>query len=197
MTTGARTAHGAFIKAHVKGIALMQTLKFAEERFGPGSKQRLLAALPSSTRAAVGELILPIQWYDMAGFAEMLHALDREFGTGDGSLVIERGIWDTRQTMNGPLRLLLKLLSPEWLLEKGTRIWTSFQDSGRWEVKREHGGVVATLRDFGVVDAAICANIRGWIQGLLMLCHCKQISVVERECRARGGAADVFEIHWA
>jgi predicted hydrocarbon binding protein len=197
MATETTLAREPYVQAHVKGIALLQTLEFAEHKFGPGTKQRLLAALPPSRRLTLGELILPIQWYDMASFVDLLNALDRELGAGDGSLIFERGYWDAGQIMNGTLRLLLKMLSPEWLLEKGTRIWNSFQDSGRWEVvKREHGAVTATLRDLGMVDAAICANTRGWISGLLALCRCKQISVVEKECRARGGAADVFEINW-
>jgi hypothetical protein len=189
-------AREAARQAHVKGTALLSTLDFVEHKFGAGAKARLLAALPPSRSATFRELILPIQWYDVKVFAELLDTLDRQLGSGDGSLIVERGTWAAEQALNSTLRLLLKLLSPQWLLEKGGRIWNNYQDTGTWEMKRLDHGALATLHQIGIVEPAICANTRGWIIGLLKMSGCKQVSVVEKECRARGGAADVFEIHW-
>ena len=65
-------------------------------------------------------------------------------------------------------RVLLKLVTPSWVIDKGMKLWPNFHTSGHWESKREGDkGARASLRDLGVVDEAMCATLKGWILGLL------------------------------
>lgn len=183
-------------EAQLKGSAYLSTLNFIDTRFGAAAKERVLARLSDEDRAVLGHMVLPIQWYPLAPFPRLLRAMDEEVGKGDLSLVTERGVWAAVQDMRTVHKVLLKLVTAQWVVEKGMKLWPNFHTSGRWESKRagDHGAR-ATLHDLGVVDEAMCATLKGWIVGLLQLAG-KRATVDHVQCRARGDAACVYEVGW-
>ena len=183
--------------AQLKGSAYHSTLAFIETHFGATAKERVLARLSPEDRELFGHMVLPIQWYPLAPFPRLLRAMEAELGRGDLSLVTERGTWAAVQDMRTVHRVLLKFVTPNWVIDKGMKIWPNFHTSGRWEAKREGDKAArATLYDLGVVDEAMCATLKGWIHGLLQLAGIKHAVVEHTECRARGAASCVYQINW-
>ena len=181
----------------LKGSAYLSTLAFIDTRFGSAARERVLARLTADDRAVLGQLLLPIQWYPLAPFPRLLRAMDAEVGRNDLSLVTERGTWAAVQDMRTVHRVLLKLVTPQWVIDKGMKLWPNFHTSGRWEAKRVGDrGARASLHDLGVVDEAMCATLKGWILGLLQLAGIKRAHVEHVECRARGDATCVYEVGW-
>jgi hypothetical protein len=189
---------GAVPDAQLKGSAYLSTLAFVEAHFGPAGKERVLARLSTEDRAVLGRMVLPIQWYPLAPFPRLLRAMDAELGKGDLTLVIERGAWAAVQDMKTVHKVLLKFVTAQWVIDKGTKLWPNFHTSGRWETKRQgSNGARASLHDLGVVDEAVCATLKGWILGLMQLAGMKQRATVEHvECRARGAATCVYQVNW-
>jgi hypothetical protein len=185
-------------EAQLKGSAYLSTLAFIETHFGATAKERVLARLSPEDRVLFGGLVLPIQWYPLAPFPRLLRAMDDEVGRGDLTLVTERGTWAAVQDMRTVHKVLLKLVTPQWVIEKGMKLWPNFHTSGRWEAKREGDKVArAWLYDLAVVDEAVCATLKGWILGLLQLAGTRQPCVDHVECRARGDVACVFYVTWS
>ena len=184
-------------ESQLKGSAYLSTLAFIDTRFGSAAKERVLARLTPEDRAVLGQLMLPIQWYPLAPFPRLLRAMDAEVGRGDLSLVTERGTWAAVQDMRTVHRVLLKLVTPQWVIDKGMKLWPNFHTSGRWEAKRlGDRGARASLHDLGVVDEAMCATLKGWILGLLQLAGIKRATVEHVDCRARGDQTCVFLVGW-
>jgi hypothetical protein len=182
--------------AQLKGSAYLSTFNFIETHFGAAAKDRVLARLSEEDRTLFGRLVLPIQWYPLAPFPRLLRAMDSEVGRGDLSLVTERGTWAAVQDMRTVHKVLLKLVTAQWVIDKGMKLWPNFHTSGHWEAKREGDkGARAELRDLGVVDEAMCATLKGWILGLLQLAG-KRAVVDHVECRARGAASCVYHVSW-
>ncbi|HEX8951471.1 MAG TPA: 4-vinyl reductase [Polyangia bacterium] len=180
----------------LKGSAYLSTLAFIETHFGAAAKERVLARLTPEDRAVLGHMVLPIQWYPLEPFPRLLRAMDAEVGRGDLSLVTDRGIWAAVQDMRTVHRVLLKLVTAQWVVEKGMKLWPNFHTSGRWESKRDGDkGARATLHDLGVVDEAMCATLKGWIIGLLQLAG-KRATVDHDQCRARGAATCAYHVYW-
>lgn len=184
--------------AQLKGSAYLSTLAFIEQHFGADAKARVLARLPEEDRAMLGGLILPIRWYPLAPFPRLLRAMEEELGRGDLTLVTERGTWAAIHDMKTVHKLLLKVLTPSWVVQKAMRLWPSFHTSGRWEAAREdERHARAVLHDLGVVDEAMCATLKGWIIGLLTLAGARHPAVEHVACRAHGAPACVYQVAWS
>jgi hypothetical protein len=184
-------------EAQLKGSAYHSTLAFIDAQFGEDARQRVLRRLSDEDRALVGGIMLPIQWYPLAPFPRLLRAMEDELGKGDLALVTDRGAWAAVHDMNTVHKVLLKLVTPSWLIEKGMRLWPSFHSSGRWEVARVGDAAArAELHDLGVVDDAMCATLKGWILGLLTLSGVRRPRVSHTECRVRGARSCVYDIDW-
>jgi hypothetical protein len=181
----------------LKGAAYASTLAFIDERFGKDGRARVLSRLSPADREVVSGLILPIGWYPLPPFPRLLRAMDQELGHGDGTLITERGTWAGLRDMKTTYKLLLKFASPQWVLEKGTSLWKNFHDTGRWETARHDLGARATLIDHAIVDAAMCATLKGWIIGLLTICNCKQPKVLHDHCRVNGAEHCVYDCSWS
>ena len=183
--------------AQLKGSAYLSTLAFIEAHYGAGAKERVLGRLSAEDRGMLGHIPLAIQWYPLAPFPRLLRAMEAELGRGDLSLVTERGTWAAVQDMKTVHKVLLKFVTPQWVIDKGMKIWPNFHTSGRWEAKREGDKAArATLHDLGVVDDAMCATLKGWIHGLLQLAGIKRALVEHTECRVRGAATCVYQVSW-
>jgi hypothetical protein len=184
-------------EAQLKGSAYLSTLNFIETHFGAPAKDRVLSRLSDEDRGILGHMVLPIQWYPLAPFPRLLRAMDAEVGRGDLSLVTERGTWAAVQDMKTVHKVLLKLVTPSWVIDKGMKLWPNFHTSGHWESKRTGDkGARAELKELGVVDEAMCATLKGWILGLLQLAGIKKANVDHVECRARGDAGCVYVVSW-
>jgi hypothetical protein len=181
----------------LKGSAYLSTFAFVDTQFGAAAKERVLARLTPEDRTLMAGMMLPIQWYPLAPFPRLLRAMEAELGRGDLMLVTERGTWAAINDMRTVHKVLLKLVTPQWVIEKGQRLWPNFHTSGRWEAAR-HGdkGARATLHDLGVVDEAMCATLKGWIIGLLTLAGIKHATVDHTECRAHGSRSCVYVASW-
>ncbi len=184
-------------EAQLKGSAYLSTLAFIESHYGTPAKARVLARLPPDDRAMLTGMVLPIQWYPLAPFPRLLRAMESELGRGDLSIVTERGTWAAVQDMRTVHKVLLKFVTPQWVIEKGQKLWPNFHTSGRWEATRlGDKGAKAVLHDLGVVDEAMCATLKGWMLGLLQLAGIKKAIIEHTECRARGAGACVYQISW-
>ena len=185
-------------EAQLKGSAYLSTFAFIETKFGAEAKERVIARLSEDDRAMLTDgLMLPIRWYPLAPFPRLLRAMEAELGRGDLTLVTDRGVWTAIHDMKTVHKVLLKLVTPNWIIEKAMRLWPNFHTSGRWEAKRlGDNGARATLHDLGVVDEAMCATLKGWILGLLQLAGIKKANVDHTSCRARGDSHCVYEVSW-
>ena len=184
-------------RGQLKGASYLSTLAFIDEKFGKDGRARVLARLASEDRALLDSLLLPIGWYPLPPFPRLLRAMVDELGAGDLQLATDRGIWAAIHDMKTIHKVLLKLASPAWVIDRGTSLWKNFHDTGHWETERVGSrGAVATLRELGVVDEAMCATLRGWILGLLTISGCREPQAIHSECRARGDQACVYQTSW-
>jgi hypothetical protein len=125
------------------------------------------------------------------------HALDRVHGLGDLGLCFEAGRFSAGWSLNTVLKVFLRFKSPLWLVDKGTRIWTRYHDTGRWKVTTPGPNqILGELYDFAVRDTAFCARLRGWLHGAVEMTGGINVSVTESRCAARGHSHCAFLMSW-
>jgi hypothetical protein len=181
----------------LKGSAYASTFAFIDSEYGVGARERVLARVSADDREVLTGIILNISWYPLAPFPRLLRAMDAELGNGDLALVSRRGTWAAINDMKTVHRVLLKLVTPNWLVEKGARIWSNFHSTGHWEAKRLGPKQIrASLHELGVVDDAMCATLGGWLIGLLTLAGARSPQITHDSCRARGDLACSWLADW-
>src|SRR5687768_13795327 len=107
---------------------------FTEQRFGADGLARVLKELSAEDRALLSD-VQAIGWYPVEPILRYHHALDRVFGNGDLALCTAAGRFSATWSMNTILKVFVRFKSPLWLVDKATRVWGRYHDTGRWEVK--------------------------------------------------------------
>ena len=147
-------------------------------------------------RAAL-DSVIAVGWYPAALHVELLHAIDTELGKGDGALVVGAGSYGAEYDFTRIHRILFRLASPGFLLERIGDIWGRFYDSGSWSVVRPTPtSTQTTLASFGVVDALYCSYLGAYFLRLFELVGAHDPKLAHPLCRARGDAVCRYDGTW-
>jgi hypothetical protein len=182
--------------AHFKGTVFESTRIYTEREFGKNGVERVLSSLPGDDRSLLAH-VQAIAWYPVEPVLRYHHALDRLHGLGDLSLCFEAGRFSAGWSLNTVLKVFLRFRSPIWLVDKGTRIWTRYHDTGRWRISTPGPNqIIGELHDFAVRDDAFCARLRGWLHGAVEMTGGINVAVTETRCSGRGQGHCVFHMSW-
>jgi hypothetical protein len=182
--------------AKFKGTVFESTRMFTEQQYGAGATARVLAELSPEDQAQLAEIQV-IGWYPVEPVIRYHHALDRLYGRGDLKVCSAAGRFSATWSMNTVLKVFLRFKSPSWLIEKATRVWSRYHDTGRWEVSSPGPGkITGELLEYAVRDEAFCARLRGWLQGAVEATGGKNAVVTETRCVCRRHDRCVFELVW-
>jgi hypothetical protein len=134
------------------------------------------------------------RWLPTAWFLGALRVGRELFGPPDFH---ERFGWAAAEyEMSWVHRVALRFTSPMWLMEHGADYWRQMHNTGAWHTEGHKGWIRGTLRDFGVVDGEFCDSLRAWLQRACIMTGAGKAFVLERECRADGAPACIFEGTW-
>ena len=181
--------------ALTKGVGFRNVRSFAMERFGDEGYAKVLAALTPDDRAAV-EAIIPMGWYDLTLYARLIHALNGLDGKGDLSLLDQLGRYEAESDLTTIHRLFMRMANPGLILAKSMELWRRFHDTGAWVIERKGKSATGTLSGWGIVDAGMCAELNGYIQGIISVGSGRDVWVSHPTCRVHGAADCVFEGTW-
>jgi hypothetical protein len=169
---------------------------FTQQQYGVEGVARVMAELSAADRALLSD-VQAIGWYPVEPILRYHHALDRVFGSGDLALCTAAGRFSATWSMNTILKVFVRFKSPLWLVDKATRVWSRYHDTGRWEVSTTGPhGVHGELLEYQVRDEAFCARLRGWLQGAIEGGGGKRAQVVETRCACHRADRCVFELSW-
>jgi len=182
--------------ASFKGTVFESTRMFTEREFGPLAVDKVLAALSESDRGVLSG-IQAIGWYPVEPVLRYHRALDQIYGKGDLALCVKAGRFSAGWSLNTVLKVFLRFKSPTWLIDRATRVWDRYHDTGRWIVTSPAPNkFIGELHDFAVRDEGFCARLRGWLAGAVELTGGKNAVVTETKCACRGQERCVFSVTW-
>ncbi|MCC6559610.1 MAG: hypothetical protein IT372_42380 [Polyangiaceae bacterium] len=182
--------------ATTKGIGFVNVRSFVHERFGAPAWQALVASFPEADRVVLGSIV-SIGWYDLALYARLIRALEAQHGTGGLKLVHALGRYEAERDLTTIHAWFLRLFGPHTALDQMGKYWRRFHDTGEWAIERRSDReAVARLEGWGVVDAALCRDLIGYMSRLLELVGGRDVSLDHTRCRARGDARCEFHLRW-
>ena len=179
-----------------KGISFLHVRHYTERRFSGVGWTKVLAELDAADRATVSATVA-VGWYDLGLYARLLNALERAHGDGRFQLIADQGVYQAERDLNVVFRMLLRLGTPAYVVNKTAEYWSRMHTSGTWTLERPTpNSVHGRLADWGVVDVALCAELVAYIRRLIELVGGKEVVVAHPECRVKGHRACLFLLTW-
>jgi len=180
----------------VKGAVLKSRLAFVTEHAGMDGLQQVLASLPAPDRAAL-DAILSISWYPFELGKRLDDAIVKVVGGGDASFFKRLGRASADRNLTTVHKSFMVAGDPHAFLAKSPQIYALYYETGRREYQPtgEKSGVITT-HDAETFSAPDCLTVVGWHERALELCGAMRPSVVEEECRAKGGAVCRYRVSW-
>ena len=180
----------------VKGVVVVATLRFLEERFGGETLRSVLAELEPADRAAL-EAPLVSAWYPLPAVLRLMKVAHRRLGAQVPGMFREMGRASADYGFNTVYRVFFKLGSPQFIISRGSRVFSTYFRRGRLEVTEAGPGFSnAEMRDFDDGGPEYCERILGWITRTLELSGAKQGQVAHSRCVHRGDPGCRFEGTW-
>jgi hypothetical protein len=136
-----------------KGVVYNNFCAFVDMRLVGGMKDFLRRVRDPALRDFHAQRFLAASWYDALPVLSALHELGRELQVPPLSLMSDLSRFNFNAAVNGVYRLLLRLTSPETLLERSTQIGrqyfdfvkTDFARLGPRHYRLRHAGIPDTV----------------------------------------------------
>ncbi len=182
----------------IKGIILQARKDFVADNFGQDAWKKVLEALPPGDRAQIAEIILTAKWYPFEIGERLDKAIVDVLGQGDQKVFEEIGAKSARHGLTKVHKSFLTPGDPQAFMRKADVIYKFYYDTGSREY-RETGPTsgVITTRDAKTFSVPDCLTVIGWYKEALRMCGARNVSGVEEECRARGGAECRYRFEWS
>jgi len=186
--------------AEVKGTKITSKLEFVRQRYGAEALERVLAALPPAHREAVAHA-LPIGWYDLAAYDELVESICKVAAQGDTAVYDLMGADSAERQMGTVYGAYLKqdLLRT---IENMVPMHGQLNRPAEMRVERAADGsgpghactiVVRAPRS----TAAGCRVSRAFYRRVAELSGVRDVSVAESTCTSRGDDACRFHLRWS
>jgi len=178
-----------------RGSVLLSAVEHIERVFGAEALARVLSATSEVSGARLGSVILPVAWFDVRVYQELLEVAERQLGTGSGSVAEDIGtaLADHEASATQPLS---RRMTPALTVEGLPRLWKLHHHGGSVHVARKPSGTwTAELRAGQETHLQTVALIGYW-RRLLTLAGARALMITLVSSPARGDARTVISMRW-
>jgi hypothetical protein len=169
--------------ARLKAASLINTIELARSLVGEPRFGELISTLPPTTQALFGRRILPVEWIEADHWLPFQQALLYEHFDGDEMAFREFIRRVCERDFNTFYKLIIRMImSPDGLLERSAKLWSTYSDSGSLEVsareKLEVGHrVTLKLSGFKSEFSVFGILLHAFVEKLLQLSGARAVEV--------------------
>jgi uncharacterized protein (TIGR02265 family) len=180
----------------VKGAVLKSRLAFIEEHFGKDAVQKVLASLAADDQRPL-RLVFTSNWYPFELGRRLDDAIVQVVANGRSDFFERLGAASAEKNLGSLHAGYLTPGDPQAFLAKAPQIYSLYYETGRREYMAtgRTSGVLTTY-DAETFSGPDCMTVVGWYRKALEMCGASNVSVMEEECRARGGAVCRYKVEW-
>ena len=180
---------------HVKGVHLVNVLKFVKWKRGILGIQRFMEAWESGPgRAKITEqTFIEKEWYDYELYLELLRVADSTVGKGDLSKIYEIGYWNIKNL--GHLSYLARVPDIREFMKNAQINWRQVYDFGAVEIVEDTDNKIV-IQYTGFPNAPEkCQYFKGSLTGMMEICGLKG-TVEITKCNTKGDDLCEFVLAW-
>jgi hypothetical protein len=181
-----------------KGLTANNYVAYVTERATAEQLERIKGQLGEAARALLFETpILAMSYVDYGAVIELLLAADKVMGKGDLELLRDASRQNQRKNLGGIYRTLVSLASPDFVIERASKLWERYHDTGRLSAEK-YGthAVKLTLRDYPGIPMHHGPEIEGAFEELINLTGAKKESIIHTQCVNLGDPVCAWDIKW-
>ena len=173
----------------VKGRTFKATLDYIAQKFSREKISSFFSDFPEFSKTGK---FSDIEWYPMELFLAFSEKIDKFFGFGDASLLVDIGSFSALQAFKTSHKLFSNL-SPKALASNIQALLSSYFSSGSAEHEFINGNKAKIyIRDF-VSSPFLVKRIQGWIAQAIKLTGAKEVHVHDIKTKN----ADIcFNVEW-
>lgn len=179
----------------VKASLLLSATEHLKRR--DGGLEAVLQRLREDVAQRLTTVMLPMAWIDLADYAELLRAAERELGTGEGTLSIQIGQATADHELSRSHRSFMRSATPRVAVERIPQLFRTYHSNGTVRVDRATAGgyrVETTELDPDTLPHALALS--GFYQRLIELAGGRDVRASVVSCRERGDDATVTVLRW-
>ena len=182
----------------VKGTAIKTTRDFVKIRF-PDGYNKWLQALPEESRIIFTSTLDATAWYPFreaysipaVKIMELFYGNDIKTG-GD-----QLGSFSAETALKGFYKVFLLIASPQFLLQRASKIFTTFYDPSQIEASiTDNNNAILKIISFEDIDESVEYRIAGWIRKALELANCRQPAYEITKFLSKGDGFTEIHFHW-
>lgn len=119
---------------NVRGVAVLNAIRFVRETRGPGRHDEVVAALPAACRAVFLAQVREAAWVPLDDFVAYMETARRLLAPDEPGFFRELGRFAGRLEREAS-NFGVMVVDPLTAIRMGPLVWRSFHDSGRLEVE--------------------------------------------------------------
>lgn len=180
----------------IKGAVLKSRLAFVQDNFGKEGLQRVLGVMSEGDQRTL-RMLFTSNWYPFELGKTLDDVIVRVLGGGRPEFFERLGAASAEKNLSTIHSGYLTKGDAHGFLAKSPSFYSLYYETGR----REYTAVgptegVFTTYDAETYSAPDCLTVVGWYRKALEMCGMKGVSIVEEECRAKGGKVCRYRVKW-
>lgn len=189
---------GAFSVAQIKGALIVAALDYVGHALDAGSNDPVLNELPSAVRSRVSGVVLPVAWFPISVFEEVLLAADRLLLSGEGATAYAVGRAAAERELPKTYRVFLQTATPATALERLPSVFRTYHSDGELKVIQLNPGTVRIDFERFHPDSYLHAMAMcGFFCGFLEMTGGENVRGAVLSSKGRGDPKTVISIHWS
>lgn len=182
----------------VKGSAITSIPEFIKDTFGQEKYNEWFNKLPLESKEIHSKLILKSNWYSLENsYIKPIQLICDMFY--DGSLEGARagGIYSANKSLTGVYKFLVKMGSPEFILNKAATISKTYYKPSEAEFVSDGKGIGRiVMTKFQGMHRIVEQRQTSWIKRAVEICGAKNVSISVTKSQLEGANHTEFTVTW-
>jgi hypothetical protein len=178
----------------IAGTSMVSAREFIAKRLPAGAFEAAIAKLSPDDRRELSEIISPLHWYRLDTYLRFIDQVAETAKMPD--LWPQMGTFAAELEINTFYKFILRFATPAWFLERGTRMWGRYHNTGTWKLEGGPRFVKGSLHDFGIPHAGMCSASGAWFLYAAKLTGAPKAVITHSQCRTKGAEACVYFLEW-
>jgi hypothetical protein len=180
----------------IKAQPYKSLLKFIEKDLSLEQRAAAVAQLPPELREFTQKVILASDWLPLDAVNRLTEAAAAAKGEPLETFARRAGRFAADEAVNTIYKWLAFLKTPDYVLGKASRTWSTFYNRGTMNVDRQSARSARVLLSEFPSHRAGCARVTGWMQQLGEMTKAPNLRIDHVRCRSRGDTLCEWSVTW-